>query len=357
MGTRKTGIPGIKRYFEPKTGKWYCYHRRTGKRIEAEFGTQAFVAEVARLDAEAAPAPAARVLIPRTLGELIIVYRAASFENLAPRTRKDYQAVFDYLRPLADLTLESFTPGGVVKLRDKAFAQRRRRFANYVVAVLSILFEFAREREYVAQNPVIRTVKKIRRPRTMPDANRPWTMTELREVLAAAPIHLLVPIALCAFIGIREGDALAMPRDRYNGQEIATITAKAGVYIWWRCPAPLKAVLDAAPRGRSSHLALTSRGQPWTQSGFRASWRTFRQGLEKKGRIGTGLTIHGLRHTVATFLREDGFDPRTIADALGQKTDAMAVHYSRRADLKRRMEAVSDAIERRHENEQGTKVV
>ena len=35
-----------------------------------------------------------------------------------------------------------------------------------------------------------------------------------------------------------------------------------------------------------------------------------------------------------------GFDERTIADALGQKTIEMARHYARGADLKRKMRAV-----------------
>ena len=41
--------------------------------------------------------------------------------------------------------------------------------------------------------------------------------------------------------------------------------------------------------------------------------------LEKAGLISPGLTLYGLRHTVAVILREAGCDERTIADALGQK--------------------------------------
>ena len=52
-----------------------------------------------------------------------------------------------------------------------------------------------------------------------------------------------------------------------------------------------------------------------------------------------GLTLKGLRHTVATILREMGKDARTIADMLGQKTEAMARHYSRRADMSRKNSA------------------
>ena len=58
------------------------------------------------------------------------------------------------------------------------------------------------------------------------------------------------------------------------------------------------------------------------------------------GRVGPGLTLYGLRHTVAVILRECGFDERTIADALGQKTIEMARHYAKGADLKRKMRGV-----------------
>jgi integrase len=49
--------------------------------------------------------------------------------------------------------------------------------------------------------------------------------------------------------------------------------------------------------------------------------------LEAEGLIQSGLTLKGLRHTVATTLREVGLDERRIADLLGQKTLSMARHY------------------------------
>ena len=54
-----------------------------------------------------------------------------------------------------------------------------------------------------------------------------------------------------------------------------------------------------------------------------------RKGLEKEGKVGPGLTLYGLRHTLAVILREGGADERTIADALGQRTIEMARHYAR----------------------------
>ena len=66
-----------------------------------------------------------------------------------------------------------------------------------------------------------------------------------------------------------------------------------------------------------------------------------------------GLTIHGLRHTVATILREEGFDERTIADALGQRSESMA---PRDADLTKKMTTVVESFDAA-ENRRRTKVV
>ncbi|AMM86499.1 hypothetical protein AZF01_21005 [Martelella sp. AD-3] len=56
--------------------------------------------------------------------------------------------------------------------------------------------------------------------------------------------------------------------------------------------------------------------------------------LEEQGKVQPGLTLKGLRHTVATILREMGKDYASIQLVLGQNTEAMARHYSRRADMR-----------------------
>lgn len=56
-----------------------------------------------------------------------------------------------------------------------------------------------------------------------------------------------------------------------------------------------------------------------------------------------GLTLKGLRHTVGTILAEMGKDDGTIALILGHATEAMAKHYSKRADRsKQAAAAVAD---------------
>ena len=90
-------------------------------------------------------------------------------------------------------------------------------------------------------------------------------------------------------------------------------------------------------------------------SGFRASWRKVRLKLEAEQRVNSGLTLYGLRHTVAVILRECGYEERTIADALGQKTIEMARLYTRGADLAKKITGVAKKFGR-EVNRRRTKV-
>lgn len=331
--------------FKDRHGRQRCYHRKTREKIDLvrfPIGTEGFFAECQRITAVADKAAA--VARPGTLGGLIAEYRQRGpFQDLAPRTRADYDRWFEYLRPIWDTPLVRFEgkrgPPLVARIMDKAASKHGRRGGNYVRTVLSVGFSYGASRGHIAGNPAA-SVKPIKRPRTAPQANRPWTDLERFTVLDAAPWHLKVPIALAMYLGLREGDALKASKRTYDGRSIALRTSKTGSMIATRVPEDLRQILDDAPATDATTLAANSRGIPWTDSGFRASWRTFRQTLEKAGAIEPGLTIHGLRHTRSTLIREAGFDDRTAADALGQATEAMARRYNRHADVSQKLDSV-----------------
>jgi integrase len=249
----------------------------------------------------------------------------------------------NYLQPIADTLLSRFDPPLVVGIRDKA-AERGRRFGNYVKAVLSVIFGFGVERGLMATNPAT-SVRNIRKPRNQPDANRPWADAERHVALDDGPAQMKPALALMMFTGLGPGDALKLPRTFYKDGAIATRRSKTGEPVYWPAPKPLRDVLDSAPKHDAITLCANSDGKPWTESGFRASWRTYRTKLRKAGLVGPGLTLYGLRHTVAVILRECGYDERTIADALGQKTIEMARHYSKGADLTEKMRGVAETFE------------
>jgi integrase len=320
--------------------KWRCRHRKTGAMIDLSkfpLGTLIFLAECARI---VALADRGDVVKPGTLAQLIARYRAgAAFADLAARTRSDYQRCFDYLQPIAGTMLDRFTAPLIVRIRDKAAEKHGRRFGNYVKTVLALTFAWGLERGHVKTNPAAR-IKGIRRPRGAADANRPWADGERDAVSAALPPHMAAPVALMMYCGLDPQDAIKLPRTAVTDGMINTRRGKTGEAIWLPVPAPVVTALAVAPAHDAVTLCANSRGKPWSVSGFRASWRPIRMKLEKAGAVGPGLTLKGLRHTVATILAEMGFDDRTIADMLSQKTEAMARHYSKRANKTRKLSAV-----------------
>jgi integrase len=317
-----------------------CYHRKTRTPVNLEkspLGSADFFAECARIAELTKMSGPPK---PGTLGLLIAEYRAsAEFLDREARTRSDYQRCLDYLKPIADAPLVRFDRALVVRIRDKAAIMHGRRFGNYVKALLSIVFAWGAERGYAENNPAEK-VRNIRRQKGAPEPNRAWSDEERDAVLEAAPAHMQPAIALMMFTGLSPKDALRLPRSLFKDGEIATRRSKTGETVFWPAPAALTHVLNAAPFHNAVTLCANSCGRPWTESGFRASWRTLRTRLEKSGRVGPSLTLYGLRHTVAVILRESGADERTIADALGQKTIEMARHYAKGADLKRKMRGV-----------------
>jgi integrase len=342
--------------FADRHGKMRCYHRATRIAVDlakSPIGSAEFFAECARI---AELTKLSGPPKPGTLGRLISEYRASpSFLDLASRTQADYQRCLNYLKAIAQIPVVRFDRALVVRIRDKAATKHGRRFANYVKAILSILFVWGSERGYLASNPADK-IKNIRRQRGASEANRPWSDEERDTVLLHAPGHMRPAIGLMMFTGLGPKDALRLPRSFHEAGQISTRRSKTGEPVFWRAPEALQEILAAAPSHNAITLCANSNGQPWTESGFRASWRKLRIKLELRGLVGAGLTLYGLRHTIAVILREAGADERTIADALGQKTIEMARHYAQGADLKHKMRGVVANFDR-EVNRRRTKVV
>lgn len=110
--------------------------------------------------------------------------------------------------------------------------------------------------------------------------------------------------------------------------------------MWLPLPEPVREVLDRLIDHRALTLCVSSDGTPWTYSGLDGAWQRLRKKLLKDKKIEPGLTMKGLRHTVATILADMGYDERTIADMLGQQTIEMTRHYSRRAEKRNKLTAV-----------------
>jgi len=322
-------VRGLKRYID-RTGKERLYHRKSGTAIDLSLSGAEIAAEVARLDALHSPKEAKA----GTLGALLASYKASPrFTDLKPRTKSDYHTYIDYLKPLEGTPLNLIDTPFMAKLRDKTARKKRGAFANHMLAMLSSAFKHGKEYGLIAANPCLELDKaRIASDRKKP--NRPWSAAERKNVLAAAPAHLKTPLALARFLGMRRGDILTLPAMAYRDGHISFTTRKTDKPMKLPIMGELKAILDTAPKGKAvTMLCVNSRGEPWTEMGFTASMKKFFTTCIKRGLADEGLTMHGLRHSVAAELRSLGYSPSQIKDYLGQETTQMAEHYSSSADV------------------------
>jgi integrase len=349
------GLKPVQRRLATGEVRIYWYHRATGKRLQEDPRTAAGLLEVRTLDERAKAASGALKAATGTIAGLWGEYRLSpEWRGLKPRTRSDYQAVRDWLGPAAEkAVLRAITTRQVIGLRDKAFSEKGRRFANYVVQVLRMLFGWGKLRGHLDSNPAA-GVPSIRKPIGAPVVNRPWEADEIAAFALGCPFQILVPFALGLFASMRQGDALIVTRRAYDGGVLRFVAGKNGEAQVIPTTGVLKAILDlAVQRAKASdalQLALTAGGRPWTASGFRASFFKRVRKLQDAGAIRSGATFHGLRHTIATLARNDGHSESRVAAAIGDRSPAMAQIYGRDADRQGAQTLILEAVQKRFAN-------
>ncbi|MCB1433545.1 MAG: tyrosine-type recombinase/integrase [Alphaproteobacteria bacterium] len=305
-------------------------------------GTPEFFAELAAAEATLKPRPTGK---PGSLALVIAEYKTSTeFQDLRPNTRSEYDRILNLLAPLGGPPMVEVKSADIVRIRDNLVKRRNRSAANKAMAMLSILFSYAVERGYADSNPV-KGVKKVRRKSGSDRKNRPWTKAELDTVIAQAPEHIALPLRIGRWTGLRESDVLDLRVGEFEENVIRRKTLKRGVWVTLPVAEPLKIAIESRPVSAAATICTNSRGATWTTDGFKTSLFKLIQKLENNGAIAKGLTFHGLRHTVATELRELGFDTRTIADMLGQRSESMAMHYSQGADLQEKLKPAIEKME------------
>lgn len=322
-------------------GKTYYYHRPTRLKIRAEPGTIEFLREVEALNARVA----IQQPVGGTLGALVAAYVASpEFADLSPATRASYRRVFDWLEPIRDMPLTQIDAPFVRALRDKAMKGSGRWLANYVVAVTGLTFAWGIPHRFAEANPAA-SVPRLKRPRGAPVANRAWTTAELEAVLDAAHPGIRRAVALGAYAGLREADALALRWSSLSGGALRLVQSKTGDRVVLPLHARLSALLT--PSGaKDEHVVTGQRGRALTGAGFRAIFFGLLRKLKAEGRVGEGLTFHGLRHTVAVALAEAGASTRDIMAVTGHRTEAMVATYVEGAETERRARSAIRRLEK-----------
>lgn len=342
-------VKGFK-IFRDRHGKMRCYHRKTNEPINLDqfpLGTVGFLGECARIRAVS---DAIETLTPKpgTLGGLMAFFIATDHfkDDLSKVSQEDYLWCREFLKDVADTPVHAIDTPLIAGFHNIAHKKHGYRRANYIKTFLSEVFKYAIPEGLIDKNYAVGVINK-KRPKGKPKANLPWTPDQVKIVFSNAPTHIRSVLGVMLATGLDPSDALGLPKE----------AVQDGVVWDWRNKTdheqavPVGPLLEAVIKGIEPHDAPTllanSRGKSWTYSGFASSWHTFRKQLVEAGHPVKSLTLKALRHTLATSLREKGIDERSIADVLGQKTPAMARHYSRNAALAKKNKKTMKSIRKR----------
>lgn len=282
----------------------YSYYRRDGtrQRIHGEPGSAAWLARYAEIH-RSFEKP--NQISPYSLAALVDKYmKSPDFAGLAEATQRQYRAWGHYLSDIyGRVDVRRIDRQDVRAARD--VLADKPASANAMVRVLRLLLTHAIDIGWRTDNPASRP-KQLR---TGP-GHAPWSDRDIatfrKAWKAGTPERTIFELLLNT--GQRIGD---LPRLDI-GREITVTQGKTGTRLTIPVNKPLRAALDACP--------LPDWGTSFIS-------HTMTRARRKAG-LGH-LTSHGLRHTAATILMEQGLDSADIRALTGHSTVRMVEHYTR----------------------------
>lgn len=291
MRVRLKGINSRRKKLADGTIKTYWYAWKGGPPLEGKPGSPEFIASYNA-------AASAKIAMPK--GNLHFVISrfedSADFGHLMPRTQADYLKHLDAI----EREFGTFPIVGLKERRARVIfsewkdqlAKRSLRQADYAWAVFARCLSWALKRGLVDANPLERGGRLYRGNR----AENVWSDPQEAQLLAIASPQIRLAFMLALWTGQRQGDLLRLPWSAYDGEKIRLKQSKTGTRVEIPVGKPLKALLDTTDR--KSPIMLTQKsGAPWTEDGFRSSWKK----ALAKAEI-SGLTFHDLRGTAVTRL-------------------------------------------------------
>ncbi|MBL0405486.1 tyrosine-type recombinase/integrase [Microvirga aerilata] len=310
MRVRLKGLNSRRKKLADGTWKTYWYAWKGGPPVKGEYGSPEFIASYNE-------AAAIRLAHPSTqLQSVLQAYQGSvQFRKLAPRTKRDYVRHIEAIeKEFGDFPLKAMTAkrtrGVFMDWRDR-LAERSSRQSDYAWTVLARVLSWALDRGDIDANPCEKGGRFYHGSRKA----KVWSPSQEAAFLEVAPDGLRLAFLMALWTGQRQGDLLRLPWSAYDGTYIRLTQSKTGVAVVIPIARPLKTVLDRTPR-QGDLILVNVDGNPWTESGFRSSWR---KACIKAGV--TGRTFHDLRGTAVTRLGKAGCTVPEIATITGHSLE------------------------------------
>lgn len=321
--SKSLNLPPRMRARIQRSGKVYYYYDTGSKpRHEIPLGDDYVIAvqEWAKLH-QAQPTAS------MTVGWLIAKYKdSPTFCDLGEGTKADYGYALDkILEAFGDAPLDQVKPSHVVLYIDKRMETSKHR-ALREKSVMSMLYNWAIQREFVAFNPagVVKTDR-------LPGRKNVYISDEMLDaVYAQSPQDLKDAIDLAYYIGQRPADLLSMTLVKVRNGWLEYKQAKTSTPQRIAINADLSALLERIAARKDEYkvhnlfLLVNERGEKMTKAMLRSR---FEKARAAAGIAGADFQFRDLRRKSGTDLRDQaGLD--AAQDLLGHASRAMTEHYT-----------------------------
>lgn len=291
-----------------------------------------------------------RPLASATLADYRTQWLARKQGETASKTHTTYKGAVDsfvdHMGTRATDPIHFVQPADIAAWRDSEVADRSPRTANNKLKALRVFFTAAWRDGLIQENPAA----KISALKTEDSNRRPFTMDELRKILAVADLEWRVMIVAGLYTGQRlrdlalltwanvdlVRDEITLTTSKTRRRQIIPIAtplkrALAELPVTDKPTAPLFAyAYDIATRTDTSRLSQAFHGI-LVAAGLAAA-RPPKHKSSGAGRTAkrqqNEITFHSLRHTATSLLKNAGVTEAVAMDIIGHDSEAMSRHYT-----------------------------
>lgn len=306
--------------------RWYF---RIGKgkrtRLKGEWGSKEFAASYRNCMAnEPLEAEATKL----TLQWLVNRYQdSAAFKGLKASTQAVRRNVFKAICKTGGKLILS-------QIDRKAIAAGRDRRADTPFAAITYmkmmgyLFEYAVDAGHVKSNPV----KGVKKPSPKTDGFKPW---EPQDIVKFYDRHLegsqaRLAMDMLLLTGFRRSDIFRIGPQHIKDGMIEFRAEKNDEMVFVPLHPTLRTALENASTKHLAYLVTPTHGRPFKSAASFGNWFG-----KVCGEANVDGRAHGLRKTLAQLLAESGNSNSELKARFGWRSDAMANHYTRKADKRK----------------------
>jgi integrase len=199
-------------------------------------------------------------------------------------------------------------------------------------------------------------VPALKRPEGLPVQHRCWAADEFNAMMSEARRRqwngIMLALALARYVGWPLGDIIHQPPTVWQAPRLVYVrrkTRRNGRVTNLLAPDGLRRVLEEFPPDMKARSLVTNQeGNPYTESGLRSMVHRLCVELAEQGKVGRGLNIHGLRHSLGKELYDLGLEREARKVVMAHESDAASKVYERDGDRTKQGDEAVRVLNRHH---------